>query len=88
MIHRKDMLCDSFLKCVYIYLYFDLSSRNLSRVKTETSDNDEDLYIHRVVYLRVACLPELNIYSKRSVIKVYRNEIHIQTSKIKMLFII
>lgn len=21
MIHRKDMLCDSFLKCVYIFIF-------------------------------------------------------------------
>ncbi len=55
MIHRQDMLCDSFLKCVYIYL--DLSSRNLSRVKTDTSDNDkEDLYIHESGVC--VCLPE------------------------------
>lgn len=73
---------------MYIYLYLDLSSRNLSRVKTEISDNDkEDLYIHKSCVC--VCLPEdtaEGLSKKRSVIKVYRNEIHIQTWKIKMLF--
>lgn len=88
MIHRKDMLCDSFLKCVYIFIFSLVCPAEIYpewRLKPLTTIKKTFTFI-RVVSACVCQRTQLKVYRKWSVIKVYRNEIHIQTSKIKMLF--